>query len=135
MDTFCTFASRTCSCSNDSAIFTRVAVELFSKGANNEIDRTHDRVLRMFYEDYECSFEILLTRNGSVCIHVKNLQKLMIEIYIPGGRAKDFWVGGLERLLSLDRLVVLLITKVIYFLILRESKSKEMHLAFKEFYN
>ena len=27
------------------------------------------------------SFEILLTRSGSVCIHVENLQKLMIEIY------------------------------------------------------
>ena len=30
---------------------------------------------------YVCPFEILLTRSGSVCIHAKNLQKLMIEIY------------------------------------------------------
>ena len=52
-----------------------------NKGANKEIDRTLNSVLRMFYEDYECSFEILLARNSSVCIHVKNLQKLMIEIY------------------------------------------------------
>ena len=35
----------------------------------------------MLFEDYECPFEILLTRSGSVCIHAKNLQKLMIEIY------------------------------------------------------
>ena len=29
----------------------------------------------------ESSFEILLTRSGSVCIHVKIVQKQMIEIY------------------------------------------------------
>ena len=52
-----------------------------NKGANKEINRTHKRVLRMLYEDYECPFEMLLTRSGSVCIHAKNLQKLMIEIY------------------------------------------------------
>ena len=51
------------------------------KGANKEINCTHKRVLRMIYEDYECPFEILLTRTGSVCIHAKNLQKLMLEIY------------------------------------------------------
>ena len=52
-----------------------------NKGANQEIDRTHKRALRMLYEDCECSFELLLTRSGSVCIHVRNLQKLMIEVY------------------------------------------------------
>ena len=52
-----------------------------NQGGNKEIDRTHNRVLRILYEDDECSFEILLTRRGSVCIHVKNLQKLMIEVY------------------------------------------------------
>ena len=52
-----------------------------NKGANKEIDRTHNCVLRMLYEDYECSLEILLASSGSVCVHVKNLQKLMTEIY------------------------------------------------------
>ena len=51
------------------------------KGADKEINSTHKRVLRMLFEDYECPFEILLTRSGSACIHAKNLQKLMIEIY------------------------------------------------------
>ena len=51
------------------------------KGASKEINRTHKRVLRMLYEDYKFPFEILLTRSGSVCIHAKNLQKLLIEIY------------------------------------------------------
>ena len=52
-----------------------------NKGGNKEINRTHKRALPMLYEDYECPFEILLTRSGSVCIHTKNLQKLMLEIY------------------------------------------------------
>ena len=34
----------------------------------------------MLYKDYECPFEILLTCSGSVCIHAKSLQKLVIEI-------------------------------------------------------
>ena len=51
-----------------------------TKGANKEINSTYKRVLRMLYEDYECLFDVLLTRSGSICIHAKNLQKLMIEI-------------------------------------------------------
>ena len=51
-----------------------------NKGSNKEIDRIQNPVLRMLYENQEYSFEILLIRSGSVCIHVKNLQKLMIEI-------------------------------------------------------
>ena len=52
-----------------------------NKGAKKEMASIHSRVLRMLYEDYECSFEILLARCSSVCIHVKNLEKLVIEIY------------------------------------------------------
>ena len=33
------------------------------------------------YKAYESSFEALLTRSGSNSIHVKNLQKLMLEIF------------------------------------------------------
>ena len=52
-----------------------------NKGANKEIDRTHKRALRILYEDYESSFETLFTRSDSNSIHIKNLQKLMTEIY------------------------------------------------------
>ena len=52
-----------------------------NKGANKEIDRTHKRALRILYEDYESSFETLLARSGSNSMHIKNLQKLMTEIY------------------------------------------------------
>jgi len=33
---------------------------------------TLERVLWMRYQDYESFFGVLLTRNGSVCIHAKN---------------------------------------------------------------
>ena len=51
-----------------------------NKGANKDIDRTHKRALRILYKEYHCPLETLLTRSGSVCIHVINLQKLMTEI-------------------------------------------------------
>ena len=41
----------------------------------------HKRALRIRYKDHESPFETLLTRSDSFCIHVRNLQKLMTEIY------------------------------------------------------
>ena len=52
-----------------------------NKGANEEIDCTHKRALRILYKDYESSFETFLGRSGSSGIQLKNLQKLMTEIY------------------------------------------------------
>ena len=52
-----------------------------NKDAYKEIDRTHKRVVRIPYKNYESPFETLLTRSDSFCIHVRNLQKLMTEIY------------------------------------------------------
>ena len=52
-----------------------------SKGANNEITRTHKRALRSLYGDYESTFEELLDKDKSLTIHKKNLQRLMVEIY------------------------------------------------------
>ena len=46
-----------------------------------EIHRTHKRALRILYKEYDCPLETLRTRSGSFCIHVRNLQKLMTEIY------------------------------------------------------
>ena len=52
-----------------------------SKGAINEINRTHKRALRALYGDYESTFEELLDNDKSLTIHKKNLQSLMVEIY------------------------------------------------------
>ena len=55
---------------------------LFStKAANNKINRTHKRALRILLKDYDSSFDELLEKSESVRIHDQNLQKLMIEIY------------------------------------------------------
>ena len=52
-----------------------------SENANREINRAHKRCLRVFYQDYESSLQLLLSRDNHQTIHVKNLQKLMTEIY------------------------------------------------------
>ena len=52
-----------------------------NKSPNKQIDRTHKRALRILYNDYDSSFQSLLRRSNSYTIHVKNLQKLMTEIY------------------------------------------------------
>ena len=52
-----------------------------SKTANKEINRTNKRALRVLYGDYDSSFDQLLARAGSITVHQKNLQSLMVEIY------------------------------------------------------
>ena len=52
-----------------------------SKTANKDINRTNKRALRVLYGDYDSSVDQLLARAGSVTVHQKNLQSLMIEIY------------------------------------------------------
>ena len=52
-----------------------------SKTANKDINKTNKRALRVLYGDYDSSFDQLLARAGSITVHQKNLQSLMIEIY------------------------------------------------------
>ena len=52
-----------------------------NRSYNNRINRLHERCLRMVYNDKQSSFEELLERDGSVSIHIKNVQLLMIEMY------------------------------------------------------
>ena len=52
-----------------------------SKGANNEINRTHKRARRALYGNYESTFGEPLDKDKSLTIHKKNLQRLMVEIY------------------------------------------------------
>ena len=51
------------------------------KTASNEINNIHKRALRILFNDYETSFEELLHRNKEQTVHIKNLHKLMTEIY------------------------------------------------------
>ena len=52
-----------------------------SRTSNNKINKLHERALRLVYDDYESSFESLLEKDGSFCIHHQNLQKPALEIY------------------------------------------------------
>ena len=49
--------------------------------ANNKINRLHQRALRIAYEYFETTFEELLTKDGSVTIHQRNLRDLAIDMY------------------------------------------------------
>ena len=48
---------------------------------NNRINRLHERCLRTIYNDKQSSFEQLLDKDGSVSIHHKNVQFLLIEMF------------------------------------------------------
>ena len=52
-----------------------------SRSYNNRINRLHERCLRTIYNDKQSSFEQLLDKDGSVSIHHKNVQFLLIEMF------------------------------------------------------
>ena len=52
-----------------------------SRTINRKINHLHERGLRLVYEDYTTSFEDLLTKDGSVSIHHRNLQNVAIEMF------------------------------------------------------
>ena len=57
-----------------------------SRSINNKINHLrdyglHERVLRIVYNDFKSSFKNLLEKDGTVSIHVKNLQKLATEMF------------------------------------------------------
>ena len=52
-----------------------------SKAANNEINRTHKRALRVLYKNNNLSFDKCLMKEAGITIHIKNLQKLILEVF------------------------------------------------------
>ena len=52
-----------------------------SRLINNKINRLHERCLRIVYSDKKSSFEDLLTKDGSVSVHTRNIQVLAIEMF------------------------------------------------------
>ena len=51
------------------------------RDGNKEINRTNIRALRVLHKDYDASFEMCLQRKADTTIHIKNLQKLMLEVF------------------------------------------------------
>ena len=52
-----------------------------NRALNHKINKLHERVLRIVYNDEVLSFQEMLDKDGSVTIHHRNLQKLAIEMY------------------------------------------------------
>ena len=52
-----------------------------SRANNNKINRLHERCLRIVYNDKQSSFNKLLEKDGSVSIHMRNIQILATEMY------------------------------------------------------
>ena len=52
-----------------------------SREVNNKINRLHERCLRLVYSDKQSSFKELLTKDKSVTIHHRNIQKLATEMF------------------------------------------------------
>ena len=48
---------------------------------NRKINYIHERALRLVYDDYTASFADLLSRDESVSIHHRNIQKVAIEMF------------------------------------------------------
>ena len=64
---------------------------------NDKINRLHERVLRIVYNDTVTSFENLLIKDKSFTIHHQNIQSLAIDIYkaihsLPGRNLTKFFV-------------------------------------------
>ena len=54
---------------------------LQSRRNNTVIRNLHERCLRLVYNDKKSSYEELLTKDGSVSIHQRNIQALATEFY------------------------------------------------------
>ena len=53
----------------------------YSRKANSKINHIHKRSLRIVYKDNISSFEELLKKKKSFCIHHRNIQSLVIELF------------------------------------------------------
>jgi len=51
------------------------------RGLNNKINRIHERALRIVYRDDISTFDDLLKKDNSFCIHHRNIHALAIELY------------------------------------------------------
>ena len=54
---------------------------LYNRSLNRKINKLHERALRILYKDDISTFEQLLSKDESVTMHHRNMQKLAIEMY------------------------------------------------------
>ena len=60
-----------------------------SRTFNNEINRLHERCLKIAYSDKRSSYQNLLDQDRSVSVHTCNLQTIAIEMYAVSKKTAD----------------------------------------------
>ena len=59
---------------------------------NQRINRLHEGILRIVYNDYSSTFEHLLVKDGSCTVHHSHLQFLSIKLYeVVNGLTKNIF--------------------------------------------
>ena len=61
----------------------------YNRKTNNRINKLYERALRLVYNEYESTFEDLLTKDGSFTIRHYNIQTVAIELYHNHKKRKD----------------------------------------------
>ena len=61
--------------------FFRPSLDIFHLSGYSAIEDITERMLRIVYKDYKSSFAELLSEGKSFTVHLKNVQKLSVEIY------------------------------------------------------
>ena len=62
-----------------------------SRTFNNEINRLHERCLKIAYSDKRSSFQNLLDQDRSVSVHTCNLQTIATEMYAVSKKIADIF--------------------------------------------
>ena len=69
-----------------------------SRELNNKINRSHEKCLRIIYNDKKSSFQELLDKDQSVCLHHRNLQTLSVEMFkVTNGLSPEIFSNLFEK--------------------------------------
>ena len=70
----------------------------YGRTTNNEINKLHERALRLVYDDSLSTFEELLEKDNSFIVHHYNIQTLCIELYkVFSGQSQTILSDLFER--------------------------------------
>ena len=62
-----------------------------SRKLNSQVNKLHERVLRIVYQDYASSFTQLLEKDNLTTIHNRNIQSLATELFkVKNGLSPPF---------------------------------------------